>query len=177
MKKLQIMLVDGSASEDESFGQKKKQMNDSIKIREVLRTVSKQKDQVFNQTFHIGGQPINLALQNKGFNHEQKLEVLDNFKLMVKSLAGKKVEMSRQSPYDKKKMKIDYLKNKEWVYQQNMSELQSLRNHENMQRLIQKCKQIHNSDIKHHLRRNTIDQVMRTKSKAIGYQHSEGSAE
>ncbi len=44
MKKLQIMLVDGSASEDESFGQKKKQMNDSIKIREVLRTVSKQKD-------------------------------------------------------------------------------------------------------------------------------------
>ena len=152
-------------------------MNDSIKIREVLRTVSKQKDLAFNQTFHIGNQPLNLALQNKVFNNDQKLEVLDNFKSMVKSLAGKKVEMSRQSPYDKKKMKIDYLKNKEWVYQHNMSELQSLRNNENMQRLIQKCKQIHNSDIKHHLRRNTIDQVNKARSKTLGPQNSDTSGE
>jgi hypothetical protein len=78
---------------------------------------------------------------------------------MVKQLAVKKVTMKHTSPFEKKKMKIDYLKNKEWEYRQYIQELQEQKNQENMQKLLLQCKQIENADIKHHIRRNTVDQM------------------
>ncbi|CDW86698.1 UNKNOWN [Stylonychia lemnae] len=160
IKKLEIILDEQQSYQvPDPIRQKRSQLNDVIKIREVLRTVDSKSKEMMNQSFYLlksqkNGAPsiesqINTKDQSMNSSTHWNPSTMTNQRRYsnIRPIKGQKVKVSMKSGSEITSLKIKYIKQKDQLYNQYLVQQQINQKEQSLARLMNQIEVLHNKDL------------------------------